>query len=151
MTTTPPTPILGKYAWSVRHFPRFDETETVTLHVGPDEIAYTAHRNYLTWSSDFFQKALNDEENKGQPRIVKLPEESPPVVNAYLRFIYGGGLETANVTYCPHRDSCFGRSSSATRLMYITKTLPACTHSASAFKTDLSAPPLSKRSCASSA
>lgn len=82
MTTTPPIPILGKYAWSVRHFPHFDETETVTLHVGQDEIAFAAHRNYLTWSSDSLQKALNEEGNEGRPRIIKLPEESPPVANA---------------------------------------------------------------------
>jgi len=111
MTTTPPTPILDKYAWSVRHLPNFDETETITLHVGPDEHALTAHRNYLAFSSEFFKRLLGEYEYKTQLRVIKLPEESLPVVNAYLRFTYGGGLETANVTYCPHRDSCFGRSS----------------------------------------
>ena len=99
MTTTPPTPILGKYAWSVRHQPNFDETENITLHVGPEEHALTAHRNYRTFPSDFFKRILGEHKNKTQLRIVKLPDESPPIVNAYLRSTYGGGLESANVAY----------------------------------------------------
>lgn len=110
MTTTPPKPILGKYDWSVRHVPRFDETETITLHVGPDENPLTAHRNYLTFSSDFFKSALESKENNDRPRIIKLPNESPPIVNAYLRFAYGGGLETAIVTWDLDRRSCIGRT-----------------------------------------
>lgn len=111
MTTTPPTPILGKYAWSVRHQPNFDGTEVVTLHVGQDEHALTAHRNYLTFSSDFFKRTLGEYEYKTQLRVIKLPQESSSIVNAYLRFTYGGGFETANVTYRPCRSSCFGNSS----------------------------------------
>ena len=111
MTTTPPTPILGKYAWSVRHQPNFDETEIITLHVGPEEHALTAHRNYLTFSSDFFKRVFGEHKNKTELRVVKLPEESPPIVNAYLRFAYGGGFDSADVDYDPYhpyRRSCFG-------------------------------------------
>jgi hypothetical protein len=76
----PPIPIFGKYAWSVRHVPSFDETETITLHVGPDEHLFTTRRNYLTFSSDFFTGVLEDHKNKTQLRTSKLPEESPPIV-----------------------------------------------------------------------
>lgn len=111
MTTTPQTPILGKYACSVRHCPNFDETETITLHVDPDEHALIAHRNYLTFSSDFFKRVFGEHKNKTELRVVKLPEESPPIVNAYLRFAYGGGFDSADVDYDPYhpyRRSCFG-------------------------------------------
>ena len=71
----------------------------VTLHVGPGEHVFPAHRNHLAFSSDLFKSALVSEQNSDRPRIIKLSNQSPPIVNAYLRFAYGGGLEPVNIIY----------------------------------------------------
>jgi hypothetical protein len=101
----PPIPIFGKHAWSVRHVPSFDETETITLHIGPDEHLFTTRRNYLTFSSDFFTGVLEDHKNKTQLRTSKLPEVPQSSVRAavikeILRLV---GLTEDSKRFSPNR------------------------------------------------
>jgi hypothetical protein len=74
----------------------FDQTDVVTLHVGPTEHVMMAHASYITHNSDFFEAALKKEWLEGQTRVIKLPDDRPDVVSHYLYYTYSKALLSAS-------------------------------------------------------
>jgi hypothetical protein len=74
----------------------FDQTDVVTLHVGPTEHVMIAHASYITHNSDFFKAALKKEWIEGQTRVIKLPDDRPDVVSHYLYYTYSKALPSAS-------------------------------------------------------
>jgi hypothetical protein len=73
----------------------FDQTDVVTLHVGPTDHVMIAHASYITHNSDFFKAALKKEWLEGQTRVIKLPDDRPDVVSHYLYYTYSKALPSA--------------------------------------------------------
>ncbi|KAM0709959.1 hypothetical protein Q7P35_002321 [Cladosporium inversicolor] len=72
----------------------FDEEDAVTLHVGPTEHAILSHGNFISRRSEVFKGALMKELAEGQTRVIKLPDEDPPVITHYLSYTYSKYLPT---------------------------------------------------------
>ena len=72
----------------------FPPGNMITLLVGPEEQAMVVHGDCLSRYSEFFTAALKKEWREGQSRIIKLPEETPPLMGYYIEHLYGGPLPT---------------------------------------------------------
>ncbi|KAL2074398.1 hypothetical protein VTL71DRAFT_8176 [Oculimacula yallundae] len=67
----------------------------VTLLVGPSEVKLTAHKALLAFVSDFFDAALYGNFKEGQSSLIRLPEETPARIAAFLAWAYSGHIETS--------------------------------------------------------
>lgn len=72
----------------------------LTIRVGkePFRIDFVAHQSVLTSRSEFFRAAMTGNWSEANSRVVKLPEDSPPIVALYLNYIYTGQLTTMRKT-----------------------------------------------------
>jgi hypothetical protein len=60
--------------------------------VGPDEVAFTVHENFICAKPKFFQAACRKEWSKGAQKLIRLPEVEPGVFRSYLNWVYTGDL-----------------------------------------------------------
>jgi hypothetical protein len=60
--------------------------------VGPDEVAFTVHENFICAKSKFFQAAYRKEWSEGAQKLIRLPEVEPGVFRSYLNLVYTGDL-----------------------------------------------------------
>jgi hypothetical protein len=60
--------------------------------VGPDEVAFTVHENFICAKSKFFQAACRKEWSEGAQKLIRLPEVEPGVFRSYLNWVYTGDL-----------------------------------------------------------
>jgi hypothetical protein len=81
----------------------FHPDSLITLLVGPEEQKMVVHEIYLSRDSSFFKAALKKQWTEGQTRVIKLPEESPELMQHYVEHVYGDELPTHSLT---HGDSC---------------------------------------------
>ncbi|CZS93522.1 uncharacterized protein RCO7_10576 [Rhynchosporium graminicola] len=79
----------------INFFRLFTCPDIVTLLVGPNEVRLTAHRAILAFTSDFFDATLYGSFKKAQSNIMRLPEETPARVAAFLAWSYSGSIETS--------------------------------------------------------
>ena len=94
---TPRRSAAGRPPWEPTPPSSFGRDTIVTLLVGADEQELVAHKHFLR-HSPFFQAALQETWAEGQTSIVKLPEEKPEIVAAYLDYSYSGKLPTESTT-----------------------------------------------------
>jgi hypothetical protein len=60
----------------------------VTLLVGPEEQEMAMHGDRLARNSPYFRAALREEWLEGQTHVIKLPDESPELMQHYVEFVY---------------------------------------------------------------
>jgi len=65
----------------------------VTFVIQGEEVA--AHRNVLSWRSDYFRRMFEAEMKESASNRVEVLDMEPAIFKAMLRFIYGGVLEEA--------------------------------------------------------
>ncbi|KAK6497295.1 hypothetical protein TWF506_004768 [Arthrobotrys conoides] len=74
---------------------RFSDVQVI---VGPKEVVYSLHRNFLTFRSDFFSCVLDPKWKESKDETVRLPEIHPPAFLAVSTWIYGGRFSIMNHT-----------------------------------------------------
>lgn len=94
---TPRRSAAGRPPWEPTPPSSFGRDTIITLLVGTDEQELIAHKHFVRHSA-FFQTALQKTWAEGQTSIVKLPEEKPEIVAAYLDYSYSGKLPTESTT-----------------------------------------------------
>ncbi|CZT03622.1 uncharacterized protein RAG0_10339 [Rhynchosporium agropyri] len=98
--------------------------DIVTLLVGPNEVRLIAHRAILAFTSDFFDATLYGGFKKAQSNIMRLPEETPTRVAAFLAWSYSGSIETSVCAFelwvLGVRPGCPAFTNEAMRLIFST-------------------------------
>lgn len=72
---------------------RIDFSVQVTVVVGTAKKEFFAHKDILTKSSEFFQKALEGTWRESRSKRVYLPDQPDTAFSIYLNWLYGGGID----------------------------------------------------------
>ncbi|KAK6514702.1 hypothetical protein TWF281_004899 [Arthrobotrys megalospora] len=70
---------------------RFSDVQVL---VGPTEVEYNLHRNFLAHRSEYFGRALDpsDKWKESKDGKIRLPEIHPPAFKAIITWVYGGAF-----------------------------------------------------------
>ena len=81
---------------------RFTDNETVLIEVGPGKTKFSAHKNFISNASTFFEAAFregSDFKEKSE-QLVSLPEDEIDTFDSFMGFVYSGeftGLDSEDL------------------------------------------------------